>query len=141
VDVLGYAILTGTVIAGSAALLALPVFSFGRTLASGAGWGAAWRAVLMSDDDWETVPVLVLMAVLGGAALGILAAAVWLFTADRVQRPWTAHLAAAVAAAAGSCFLLLVSWPVAVATSLVAGLVTVIAAPRVGYRLVTDGTG
>lgn len=130
------AVLVGAVAAIPSVVVALPTLSLVQALVGGSGLVQAWQAAGgMTDEDWEMVPALLIGAVFIGALIAAISACVWLVIIDRLQgRPRVARVGAALAAAAVPILLLVLpNWPLAVAVALPAGLIALVAAPRVGY--------
>jgi cytochrome bd-type quinol oxidase subunit 2 len=134
-QVVGSAVVVGLASAVPIALLNLLGPNLVRELAGGAGVGQAWAASAPASDDWEMLPWFLVAALVLATLVSVVAAAVWLLvTARTPERAWAARVAAATAAAAVPLLLLLVATPSpGVLTAIAAGLIALVAAPRVGY--------
>lgn len=132
--VLGSALVVGLASSVPTALLILLAPNFVRALIGGASVGQAWEATSLTDDDWEMIPVFLLSAVLVGALISLVAAAIWLLIrAKAPNSPWAAQLGAGVAAAAVPMLVLaLANWNLALSIAVPAALLALVAAPWVG---------
>lgn len=83
------------------------------------------------------IPTYLLGALVMGASTAVAASLVWSFVSARTpSRPWIAHVVAVAAAAGVPLLLLLVnpSWSAASLPSVAAGLIALVAVPRLGYE-------
>lgn len=128
------AVVVGLVSAMPTALLILLAPNFVQALAAGSNLSQAWEATSPTSDDWEMIPVFLLSSLLVGALISLVAARVWLLIRSKAPNsPRAAQLGAAVAAAAGPMLVFaLVNWTMAWSIALPAGLIALVAAPRVG---------
>ena len=94
---------------------------------------ATWTT---DPEDWEMIPLFLGGAVLLAALVATVAAVVWCLVAARAPgRPWVAQVAAALVAAAVPPLLLAWegNWSIAGPAAAAAGLIALVAAPRVGF--------
>ena len=137
-EVAGSAVLLGLVAAIPVAMMSLTGPLFAQTLADGGGvrraLGAAW---ITDGEDWEMIPMYLLGALVLAALTAVVASLVWWSVSARTPtRPWVAHVAATGAAAAVPLLMLLLNphWSLAVVPAAAAGLIALVAIPRVGYE-------
>lgn len=133
----GSAVLVGLVAAVPVAALTLLVPVVVDELSAGATLTQALAATWITDpEDWEMIPLFLGGAVLLAALVATVAAVVWCLVVARApRRPWVAHIAAAVVAAAVPPLLFAWegNWSVAGPAAAAAALVALVAAPRVGF--------
>jgi len=135
--VVGSAVLVGLVSAIPVALLMLLVPVVVDELSAGATVTRALAATWITDpEDWEMIPLFLGGALLLAALIATVAAVVWCLVVARAPgRPWVAQVAAALAAAAVPPLLFAWegNWSVAAPAAAAAGLIALVAAPRVGF--------
>ena len=140
--VVTHAIATAALTSVPAALLLMPVLSIASSLTAGHGWAEAWQEAQLTDEDWEMFPAFLVMALMVGILAAVASASAWLVAVKRSHPRWALHLLAALAAAAVPllCCLML-NPPLAVGGGVAAGVVALVAAPRLGYEQRAAGRG
>lgn len=134
----GSAVLVALIAAIPVAMVSLVTPLAAQTLAEGGGVRMAFGSLWITDgEDWEMIPMYLLGALVVAALTAVIASLVWSFVSARTPtRPSIAHGVATAAAAAVPLLTLLLNphWNFAVLPAVAAGLIALVAIPRLGYE-------